>query len=168
MLFSTPEVWKANNIFANDTNLVEYTRLDTLPGFPGNFCERLAIAISPHDGALYASGTFTEYISDTAYLHHYYLLKYNETNQQWESKYVLNNISQGYSDKFSGIDIWRNELCVSKKFNNVFYVGGFTIDKIDLRGSNPVVTHVYYGTYGPIYHVDTRALQVMIGSDGNE
>jgi hypothetical protein len=168
MLFSKPEIWKANNIFANDTNLVEYTRLDTLPGFPGYYCERLAIDINPHDGALYASGTFTEYISNTAYLHHYYLLKYNETNQEWESKYVHNNISQGYSDKFSGIDIWRNELCVSKKFNNVFYVGGFTIDKIDLRGSNPVVTHVYYGTYGPNYHVDTRALQVMIGSDGNE
>ncbi|HQF18727.1 MAG TPA: hypothetical protein PLR53_05025 [Bacteroidales bacterium] len=172
--YSGSEIWKFTNIFCGDTIQMQHIRLDTLPGYPQLYAERVSLAIDSKNGDLYAAGNYTDVSNPSQPVQYFKLLKFITSNNTWQTVYTYNNVNHyGYNNPFSGIGIWRNELEISKKYSNVFYIGGFTIDVVDARTTPIATTHyldqnVSYPMYGPTYHVDTRALKIAIDQNGNE
>ncbi len=169
-IYSGSEIWKITNIFCGDTLQMQQSRLDILPGYPSLYAERLSLAVDPQNGDLYVSGNFSD-ISTTPEIHYFKLLKFNAAGNNWQTIYTHSNVIHSYDQIFSGIGIWRNELELSRKFSNVFYIGGFTLDVVDAR-TNPIAAYHYYppqsSIFGPNYHVDTRALKIALDGQGNE
>lgn len=172
--YSGSEIWKITNIFCGDTNQMQHIRLDNLPGYPQLYAERVSIAIDPHNGDLYAAGNYSDISNPNLLVHYFKLLKFVASSNTWQTIYTHDNVNHyGYGNPFSGIGFWRNELEISRKYSNVFYIGGFTLDVVDARTTQVATTHYYpqqttYPMYGPNYHVDTRALKIILDQNGNE
>ncbi|MEI7526783.1 MAG: hypothetical protein WCJ95_20710, partial [Mariniphaga sp.] len=159
-----PQVWRIGHALDPDTSKIDRYQID--PVLPNNgdtiFSERFNVAVTPaNPQAVYVACNTMKY--DTADSTYHYKFKIWKYENGWTLVFLDSNHHQG-------IGYFKFEFQVSPKDENVLYYGGLGLCQL-VKNQQGIwqIRRETLGDEGDIYHVDSRELKVIKGSNsGNQ